>query len=683
MRNNRVHDNAVNRAAIYLGVSGDTGSTVTNNTVWNDYDGIDIQSSGTTTVVENNRISSSSRYGIYIVSAGVARNNVVSSSGDFGIRLDNGTLAENNTVFSNRHGILASHSGSGIIRNNRVFNNTEWGIAGYHDALIEGNTVFGNQYGIGAWNFNLFTGDIVNNVIYANTTHGIWFDRGGAGALVKNNSIYQPLGVGIELTNSSSNVELRNNIIEVQSGAAIVVPTNSQVGFKSNYNLIYTPGAGTLGNWGGVATTAGPTGSTSWASMPRAWSGDTAAFAPQWVDFNGADNILGYVPTPVILDDGDAGYSTVGTWTTVTGSGGVGGDYQQNTATSGTKKASWTFTVVAGAAYDLAATWRALGSNTSNAVYQILDGANPDRHDRQGSTRRTRRLHGIRHWLGAAGQHRRHGHDDHGGSHHDAHTDPDGGCHSAGADRRRHGRQLPPGRELPGHRRRLARGRVRQRAGPQRRPDQHRLRRQHGPGHHQPGRARAAHYAQRPGEVRERPADARSNGTRTAPTRSRPTRPTSSPPANQLPVSYWRFGETSGTTAADSAGTRTGTYVGNPTLGVQGAFGARTQHRRQLRWRRRLHRGPRRRQPQLAAQHVVLDVVQCRHVHQPVDAAAHQGSGQRATQPHVQPVAQLGRLPADVDLREHDRADYPDGDRLDPDSASGTTWPARSTATRA
>ena len=39
--------------------------------------------------------------------------------------------------------------------------------------------------------------------------------------------------------------------------------------------------------------------------------------------------------------------------------------------------------------------------------------------------------------------------------------------------------------------------------------------------------------------------------------------------ANQLPVSYWRLGETSGTAAADSAGTRTGTYVGNPTLGLQ------------------------------------------------------------------------------------------------------------------
>ncbi|MDR3634067.1 MAG: PKD domain-containing protein, partial [Isosphaeraceae bacterium] len=40
--------------------------------------------------------------------------------------------------------------------------------------------------------------------------------------------------------------------------------------------------------------------------------------------------------------------------------------------------------------------------------------------------------------------------------------------------------------------------------------------------------------------------------------------------AGLSPVAYWRFGEASGTTAADSAGTNTGTYAGAPTLGVPG-----------------------------------------------------------------------------------------------------------------
>jgi len=37
-------------------------------------------------------------------------------------------------------------------------------------------------------------------------------------------------------------------------------------------------------------------------------------------------------------------------------------------------------------------------------------------------------------------------------------------------------------------------------------------------------------------------------------------------------ISYWRFGEASGTNAADSYGSNTGTYVGTPTLGVTGAI---------------------------------------------------------------------------------------------------------------
>jgi hypothetical protein len=40
--------------------------------------------------------------------------------------------------------------------------------------------------------------------------------------------------------------------------------------------------------------------------------------------------------------------------------------------------------------------------------------------------------------------------------------------------------------------------------------------------------------------------------------------------AGLSPVAYWRLGEASGTIAADSAGTNTGTYAGAPTLGVPG-----------------------------------------------------------------------------------------------------------------
>src|SRR6185369_10428119 len=38
------------------------------------------------------------------------------------------------------------------------------------------------------------------------------------------------------------------------------------------------------------------------------------------------------------------------------------------------------------------------------------------------------------------------------------------------------------------------------------------------------------------------------------------------------PVSYWRLGEAAGTVAADSAGSRAGTYTGGVTLGQSGAL---------------------------------------------------------------------------------------------------------------
>jgi hypothetical protein len=41
---------------------------------------------------------------------------------------------------------------------------------------------------------------------------------------------------------------------------------------------------------------------------------------------------------------------------------------------------------------------------------------------------------------------------------------------------------------------------------------------------------------------------------------------------DSTPVSYWRLGEASGTSAADSKGSNTGTYVGSPTLGRAGAL---------------------------------------------------------------------------------------------------------------
>ena len=59
------------------------------------------------------------------------------------------------------------------------------------------------------------------------------------------------------------------------------------------------------------------------------------------------------------------------------------------------------------------------------------------------------------------------------------------------------------------------------------------------------------------------------------------------------PVGYWRLDETTGTTAADSKGTRPGTYANGVTLGQAGALPDTVDNRAaSVRWRERLRHGP-------------------------------------------------------------------------------------------
>ena len=65
------------------------------------------------------------------------------------------------------------------------------------------------------------------------------------------------------------------------------------------------------------------------------------------------------------------------------------------------------------------------------------------------------------------------------------------------------------------------------------------------------------------------------------------------------PLSYWRLGEASGTTAADSSGAnRTGSYLNTPTLGVRRSAHRRLQHGRRLQRHRRVRASPLRRCPE-------------------------------------------------------------------------------------
>ena len=113
--------------------------------------------------------------------------------------------------------------------------------------------------------------------------------RAAAGTQIVNNTIYEPQGDGIDLEQNSE-VQLRNNIIWIQSGFDISVASDSQVGFASDYNILYTSGSGQVGLWQQIAR---PTLAT-WRNADFT---DADSLAPESAirQHSGADGILGYL----------------------------------------------------------------------------------------------------------------------------------------------------------------------------------------------------------------------------------------------------------------------------------------------------------------------------------------------------------------------------------------------------
>ena len=94
-------------------------------------------------------------------------------------------------------------------------------------------------------------------------------------------------------------MELRNNILWVTAGYDIYVSADSQTGFASDFNDLYTTGTGQVAFWQGIAQ---PT-LTHWQNS--AFTDDNSlAQDPTFVDTYGLDSQLGYVsPTQDGRDD--------------------------------------------------------------------------------------------------------------------------------------------------------------------------------------------------------------------------------------------------------------------------------------------------------------------------------------------------------------------------------------------
>src|SRR5207253_1638196 len=141
------------------------------------------------------------------------------------------------TVYNTRVGI----SGGGVVTGNRVFNCAVYGIDADPAGKVIGNVVYSNGIGINAGNSPL----IQNNLIYANTTAGIRISA-AYDLQVLGNTIYQPTGDGIRFEGVYSGriFRLTSNIIQVGSGYAIWLDNEQISGLASDYNTIFTTGAG-------------------------------------------------------------------------------------------------------------------------------------------------------------------------------------------------------------------------------------------------------------------------------------------------------------------------------------------------------------------------------------------------------------------------------------------------------
>ena len=170
---------------------------------------------------------------------------------------------------------------------NRVYDNSSYGILAYSNSQVQGNTVYSN--GVGIYASSYFSGQLLNNLVYANATGARRGASAQAGAAIVNNTVYQPLGDAVQVGDSSQDLQVRNNILWVAAGYDLDVATDSQQGFQSDYNDLYATGGGAVGSWQGNAV---PT-LNAWQAATQN-DADSLASDPLFVSPAGADGILGY-----------------------------------------------------------------------------------------------------------------------------------------------------------------------------------------------------------------------------------------------------------------------------------------------------------------------------------------------------------------------------------------------------
>ena len=391
--NNDFHDNANGNSGNAGLIMVAEGSTITGNLFINDNTGLNVSAgsgvvtgntatlnfygfeifggSGVGITVSNNVAAGNTGIGLYcsnnvqITNNQIYDNHYLNSSNVVGLSVGGSAVASNNSIFDNDVGVNIS---GGVLQNNRIYNNTGAGVNVSGSSTVSGNTIYNNGVGIKGSSYYM---TIRNNLIYQNAT-GITLSSGSNG-LLDSNTIYQLSGDGFDLSGSASYMTLRDNIIDVQSNYAVNVSADSQIGFVSDYNFYSINGTGTLGLWGGVGFASMANWYYELGLDQHSQSGN-----PQFVNLVGADGVLGFstatTGSAIIIDNGQAGYSETGTWTTA--SGGLNGSHRQvYSSYPSYSYATYTFTgLTPGDYYQAAGTWAAEGSGYGSTVYTVQSG---------------------------------------------------------------------------------------------------------------------------------------------------------------------------------------------------------------------------------------------------------------------------------------------------------------------
>ncbi|WP_457423984.1 right-handed parallel beta-helix repeat-containing protein [Roseateles sp. P5_E7] len=139
-------------------------------------------------------------------------------------------------------------TGSGILggADLSTANVIEGGVAGV--ASFSGSVQF-NRIGLGRFGVLATEGNVIEgNQIYRTTLAAV-VASGVANVRIEGNTMASPAGDLIRVAGGAKNVEVLHNTLWAESGYDIFVANNSQAGFFSDFNNLYTSGTGKVGFW--------------------------------------------------------------------------------------------------------------------------------------------------------------------------------------------------------------------------------------------------------------------------------------------------------------------------------------------------------------------------------------------------------------------------------------------------